>query len=147
MHDDVPKITFDLFTLHNTAWDLLTELKAEFTEIIGPELLNYVPREELLPYVVGYVFSTAAGRQDIETKSESVDTLIDAAAKHVGEFLAEGRGRVVKEGSKAKVGSQEVADLEFTKTDPWRLDKLMSALQKEASRRGMGGGGEQCPMQ
>ncbi|KAJ4308456.1 hypothetical protein N0V84_012091 [Fusarium piperis] len=129
-------------------WTLLTELKEEFTRIIGPEFLKYIPREELLPYVVGYVFSTAAGRRDIETKSESVDILIDAAAKYVGEFLAEGSGRVVKEGSKAKVKSRDVADLEFNKPDPWRLDKLMSDIQKGfANMGGRGQGGEECPMQ
>ncbi|RSM00094.1 hypothetical protein CEP52_009325 [Fusarium oligoseptatum] len=93
VHDDVPKITFDLFTLHNTAWDLLTKLKAEFTKIMGPEFLKYVPREELLPYVAGYVFSTAAGRQDIETKAESVDTLINAAGRLMAELQKEAARR------------------------------------------------------
>ncbi|UPK99330.1 hypothetical protein LCI18_010265 [Fusarium solani-melongenae] len=110
VHDDVPKITFDLFTLHNT--------------IMGPEFLKCVPREELLPYVAGYVFSTAAGRQDIETKTE----LINAAGRFVEGFLAKGKGRVVKEGSKATVKPQEVSNIQFNATEPWGLDQLMSEL-------------------
>lgn len=150
VHDDVPKITFDPFTLHNTAWDLLTKLKAEFAKIMGPEFLKYVPREELLPYVAGYVFSTAAGRQDIETKTESVDILINAAGRFVEGFLAKGKGRVVKEGSKATVKPQEVSNIQFNATEPWGLDQLMSELQREAGRLGRGGRGgrgEECPVQ
>ncbi|EEU48956.1 uncharacterized protein NECHADRAFT_75637 [Fusarium vanettenii 77-13-4] len=148
VHDDVPKITFDLFTLHNAAWDLLTKLKGEFTKVMGTEFLRYVPREELLPFVVGYVFSTAAGRQDIETKTESVDILINAAGRFVKGFLEKGKGTVVKEGSKAIVKPQEVANIQFNATEPWGLDHLMAELQREAGRRGGGrGGGEQCPTQ
>ncbi|KAM6532461.1 hypothetical protein FSOLCH5_001884 [Fusarium solani] len=141
VRDDVPKITFDFFTLHNTAGDLLTKLKAKFTKIMGPEFLKYVPREELLPYVAGYVFSTAAGRQDIETKTESVDILIDAAARFVEGFLAKGKGRVVKGGSKATVKPQEVSNIQFNATEPWGLDQLMSELQRKAGRLGRGGRG------
>ncbi|RMJ04643.1 hypothetical protein CDV36_014687 [Fusarium kuroshium] len=151
VHDDVPKLTFDLFTLHNSAWELLKELKDEFTEVIGPEFTRFIPREELLPYVVGYTFSTAAGRADIQTKSESADVLIDAAAKHIGEFLEEGRGRVIKESSNVMVFPYEVSmsRLEFNGTDPWRLDKLMSDIQKAAVARGRrrGSDEEECPMQ
>ncbi|KAI8719775.1 hypothetical protein NCS52_00759500 [Fusarium sp. LHS14.1] len=148
VHDDVPKITFDLFTLHNIAWDLLTKLKGEFTKVMGTEFLRYVPREELLPFVVGYVFSTAAGRPDIETKTESKDILINAAGRFVKGFLEKGKGTVVKEGSKAMVKPQEVANIQFNATEPWGLDHLMAELQKEAGRRGGGrGGGEQCPTQ
>lgn len=148
VHDDVPKITFDLFTLHNTAWDLLTKLKGEFTKVMGTEFLRYVPREELLPFVVGYVFSTAAGRQDIETKTESTDILINAAGRFVKGFLEKRKGTIVKEASKAMVKPQEVANIQFNATEPWGLDHLMAELQREAGRRGGGrGGGEQCPTQ
>lgn len=152
VHDDVPKITFDLFTLHNTAWDLLAKLKAEFTKVLGTEFLRYVPREELLPFVVGYVFSTAAGRPDIETKTESKDILINAAGRFVEGFLAKGKGRVVKEARTATVRPQEVANIQFNATEPWGLDHLMAELQRQAGRVGRGGRGgrggeEECPVQ
>lgn len=58
-------MTFDYFTMHDTAWALLAELKEEFTRLVGVEFLQYVPQEHKLPFVVGSVFSTAAGREGV----------------------------------------------------------------------------------
>ncbi|KAM0441305.1 hypothetical protein ACHAPT_000614 [Fusarium lateritium] len=143
---EIPKLTFDHFTLHNTAWALLTELKDDFTRIFGVDFLRYIPRESVLPFVVGYVFSTAAGRKDVQESAEPVDTMIDAAGEYVGRFLAEGRGRVVKDGSGAVVSPEEVADLDSYGADPWRMDKLLSEIQKQIGR-GLPSGGRECPMQ
>ncbi|RBQ65615.1 hypothetical protein FVER14953_06010 [Fusarium verticillioides] len=61
INSEVPRITFNYFTMHNIAWFLLTDLKRASTAEVGPEFLNYIPSEDQLPFVVGYVFSTTSG--------------------------------------------------------------------------------------
>ncbi|KAF4978473.1 hypothetical protein FZEAL_5159 [Fusarium zealandicum] len=134
---EIPLIAFDYFTMHNTAWTLLKQLKEEFTRIHGAEFLQYIPQEDKLPYVVGYTFSTAAGRKGLQDKdlAEPIDTLLNAAAEVTSEFLIKGHGRVVDDRSKAKVEPEEVADLEFRDFDPWRMEKLKSEIRKMRSTR------------
>ncbi|KAM5380809.1 hypothetical protein ACJZ2D_003333 [Fusarium nematophilum] len=138
IHAEIPLITFDYFTMHNTAWAFLTKLKEEFTRIFGVGFLQYIPQEDKLPFVVGYVFSTAAGRKSLnsEEEAEPVDSFINAAAQVMRVFLESGQGRVIKDVSETTVKPEEVADLEFTQHDPWRLDKLMAVVQKESRSRG-----------
>ncbi|KAG9504781.1 hypothetical protein J7337_004759 [Fusarium musae] len=61
INSEVPRITFNYFTMYNIAWFLLTDLKRASTAEVGPEFLNYIPSEDQLPFVVGYVFSTTSG--------------------------------------------------------------------------------------
>ncbi|KAH8685022.1 hypothetical protein BGZ61DRAFT_507303 [Ilyonectria robusta] len=105
---------------------------------------------DILPYVVGYVFSTAAGRTGLtsEDKGEAVDAGIDAAAKLMRKFLEDGRGRVVKEQAETEVRPEELKDADFGDLDPWRMDRMMTKIKKESQTGGgRGGAGEECPMQ
>jgi hypothetical protein len=145
-------ITFDYFTMHNTAWNLLEELKEKFARIHGVEFLQYMPQEDKLPFVVGYTFSTAAGRKGLkdEDNAEPVDSFINAAAELLHGFLIKGQGRVVKDRSETKVEPEELANLEFKDYDPWRMDKLMAEVRKMSRTMGgldAGAGGKDCPVQ
>jgi hypothetical protein len=145
-------ITFDYFTMHNTAWTFLKELKEKFTRIHGVEFLQYIPQEDKLPFVVGYTFSTAAGRKDLkdEDNAEPVDSFINAAAELLYGFLIKGQGRVLKDRSKTKVEPEELANQEFKDYDPWRMDKLMAEVRKMSRTMGgldTGAGGQNCPVQ
>lgn len=150
IHAEVPDIVFNYFTMHNSAWKFLTELKEEFIRLWGAGFLQYVPTEDKLPYVVGYVFSTAAGRTGLtsEDKGEAVDAGIDAAAKLMRKFLEDGRGRVVKEQAETEVRPEELKDADFGDLDPWRMDRMMTKIKKESQTSGgRRGAGEECPMQ
>ncbi|KAL6407653.1 hypothetical protein AUP68_08674 [Ilyonectria robusta] len=116
----------------------------------GAGFLQYVPTEDKLPYVVGYVFSTAAGRTGLisEDKGEAVDAGIDAAVKLMRKFLEDGRGRVVKEQAETEVRPEELKDADFGDLDPWRMDRMMTKIKKESQTSGgRRGAGEECPMQ
>ncbi|KAH7111944.1 hypothetical protein B0J13DRAFT_659526 [Dactylonectria estremocensis] len=145
-------ISFDYFTMHNTAWAFLGELKKEFTRLRGTQFLQYVPAEDKLPFVVGYVFSTAAGRTGFanEERGDSVEDLINAAGKVLCDFLTKGHGRAVENRSKTIVEPEELADIEFGNYDPWGMDKLIAKIEKMGlTSGGMGGGagGQDCPVQ
>jgi hypothetical protein len=88
-------ITFDYFTMHNSAWFLLNVFIEKFTRIHGVEFLQYIPQEDKLPFVVGYTFSTAAGRKGLkdEEKAQPVDSFLNVAAESIREFLIKGQGR------------------------------------------------------
>jgi hypothetical protein len=45
--------------------------------------------------VVGFVFSTAAGRKDVETRGVPSEELRKIAAKEMKGFLEEGKGGVI----------------------------------------------------
>ncbi|KAH7117359.1 hypothetical protein EDB81DRAFT_818257 [Dactylonectria macrodidyma] len=111
IHAEIPDIVFNYFTVYNSAWNFLTELKEEFTRLLG------------LPYVVGYVFFTAAGRRGLisDDKGEAVDAGIDAAAKEQAE---------------TEVEPEELKDAEFGDLDPQARGGF-----------GRGGAGEDCPVQ
>ncbi|KAH7109943.1 hypothetical protein EDB81DRAFT_832677 [Dactylonectria macrodidyma] len=152
IHAEIPDIVFNYFTMHNSAWNFLTELKEEFTSLLGVGFLQYIPTEDKLPYVVGYVFSTAAGRRGLtsDDKGEAVDAGIDAAARVMRKFLEDGHGRVVKEQAETEVEPEELKDAEFGDLDPWRLDRLMTKIKKESQAIGgfgRGGAEEDCPVQ
>jgi hypothetical protein len=145
-------ITFDYFTMHNTAWILLKELKEKFTRINGVEFLQYIPQEDKLPFVVGYTFSTAAGRKGLEDegKAQPVDSFLNVAGESIREFLIKGQGRVVKDRSKKKVEHEELASMEFKDYDPWRMDRLLSEIKKTSHTMGVlgtGAEGQDCPVQ
>jgi len=50
-----------------------------------------------MPFVVGFVFSTAAGKKDIETDGVPSEELLKIAAQVTGKFLEEGKGSVITE--------------------------------------------------
>lgn len=42
LQKEIPRLTFNYFSMHFIAWDLLTKLKEAFTKAVGPEFLQYV---------------------------------------------------------------------------------------------------------
>ncbi|KAL7760548.1 hypothetical protein ACKLNR_010638 [Fusarium oxysporum f. sp. zingiberi] len=52
VNSEIPRISFNFFTMHNIAWSLLTDLKRALTAGVGPEFLTYVHSEDQLPFVV-----------------------------------------------------------------------------------------------
>lgn len=136
--------------MHNTTWSLLTELKEEFTRLVGAFFLQNIPTEDKLPYVVGYIVVTAAGRTGLgdDEVTETVLDLMISLAEILHGFLEAGHGRTIKENEKTRVEPEEVVDLEFEGHSQWAMEKLMAEIKKMGSSYGSGGAGEQgCPMQ
>jgi hypothetical protein len=93
---EIPDITFDYFAMHDKCWELMLRLKDAFDNVIGADLTRqWSAQQSNLPFVVGFVFSTAAGRKDIDTKGVPSEQLLVLAAGTVGRFLEEGNGKVI----------------------------------------------------
>ncbi|KAG7431264.1 hypothetical protein Forpi1262_v007347 [Fusarium oxysporum f. sp. raphani] len=94
VNSEFPRISFNFFTMHNIAWSLLTDLKRALTARVGPEFLTYVHSEDQLPFVVGYLSSTAAGHGSFDVRERSVgnDRFLNVATEVMDEFLYEGKG-------------------------------------------------------
>lgn len=90
---EAPDITFDYVTMHQRCWDLMLRLKDAFDEVTGAEFgRQWAAQQKNLPFVVGFVFSTAAGRKDIDTKGAPNERMLNIAAETVEGFLGEGNG-------------------------------------------------------
>ncbi|KAF9765317.1 hypothetical protein IL306_002404 [Fusarium sp. DS 682] len=126
INSEVPRISFNYFTMHNVAWSLLTDLKRALTAEVGPKFLNYVPSEDQLPYVVGYVFSTASGHgnTDVRERQEGNDGFIDIATEVMAQFLKEGKGRVIREARETVVSEEEVEGIDVDGSDLWGTKKF-----------------------
>ncbi|KAF5987028.1 hypothetical protein FCOIX_1205 [Fusarium coicis] len=82
INSEIPRISFNYFTMHNIAWSLLADLKGAFTAEVGPEFLNYIPSENQLPVVVGYVFSTASGHgSDVRKRGVGNDRFLNVTTE------------------------------------------------------------------
>lgn len=150
LHREVSDTTFNYFTMHKTTWLLLTELKEEFTRLVGTSFLRNIPTEDKLPHVVGYIFVTAAGRTGLgdDEVTEPVLYFMTSSAKVLHAFLEAGHGSTIKEDEKTKVEPEEVVDLEFDGHDQWAMEKLMADIKKLSTSYGSEGSNEQgCPMQ
>ncbi|KAF5704324.1 hypothetical protein FMUND_12604 [Fusarium mundagurra] len=120
VNSEVPRISFNYFTMHNIAWSLLTDLKRALTAEVGPEFLNYVPSEDQLPFVVGYVFSTASGHgSDVRKRGVGSDRFLNVATEVMGEFLNEGKGKIIKEARETKVEPEDVEDVDVDGSELW----------------------------
>ncbi|KAF5561920.1 hypothetical protein FNAPI_3467 [Fusarium napiforme] len=120
INSEVPRISFNYFTMHNIAWSLLTDLKRAFTAEVGPEFLKYVPSEDQLPFVVGYVFSTASGHgSDVRKRGVGNDRFLNVATEVMEEFLHEGKGKIIKEARETKVEPEEVEDVDVDGSELW----------------------------
>ncbi|KAM0242051.1 hypothetical protein ACHAP5_007449 [Fusarium lateritium] len=115
LQKEIPRLTFNYFNMHYIAWNLLTKLKEAFTEAMGPSFLRYVPTEDQLPFVVGYVFSTSSGHgsSDVQERGLSNDALLDIATTVVREFLEDGEGRLIKEASEQRVEPEDVEGIDI----------------------------------
>ncbi|EWZ41146.1 uncharacterized protein FOBCDRAFT_291185 [Fusarium oxysporum Fo47] len=125
--------------MHNIAWSLLTDLKRALTAGVGPEFLTYVPFEYQLPFVVGYIFSTAAGHGNSDVRERSVgnDRFLNVATEAMDVFLYEGKGNVIKEARGAEVGLEDVEDVDVDGSELWGSRKLkMEQMDRDGHLRG-----------
>lgn len=121
VNSEIPRISFDYFTMHNIAWSFLTDLKRAFTAEVGPKFLNYIPSEDQLPFVVGYVFSTAAGHGSTDVRERGVgnDRFLNVATEVMDEFLHEGKGKIIKEVRETEVEPEDVEDVDVDGSELW----------------------------
>ncbi|KAH7248683.1 uncharacterized protein BKA55DRAFT_594575 [Fusarium redolens] len=96
LNSEILRISFNYFTMHNIAWSFLTDLKRALTTEVGPEFLKYIPSGDQLPFVVGYVFSTASGHgsSDVRERQMGNDRFVNVATEVMSEFLNEGKGKI-----------------------------------------------------
>ncbi|KAG5759355.1 hypothetical protein H9Q72_012525 [Fusarium xylarioides] len=120
INSEIPRISFNYFSMHNIAWSFLTDLKRALTAEVGPEFLNYVPSEDQLPFVVGYVFSTASGHgSDVRKRGVGNDRFLNVATEVMDEFLHEGKGGIIKEARETDVEPEEVWDIDVDGSESW----------------------------
>jgi hypothetical protein len=87
--------------MHDLCWELLERLKGRFSPIIADRSgKHWEAQKSNLPFVVGFVFSTAAGKKDIETNGVPSETLLNIAVEVTREFLEEGKGCVITDGGR-----------------------------------------------
>jgi hypothetical protein len=112
LQKEIPRLAFNYFSIHYITWNLLTKLKGAFAKAVGPEFLQYVHQ---LPFVVGYVFPKAAGQgsTDVQERRLRNDSLFDIAAIIVREFLADGKGGLIKEASEWLVEPEDVEGIDM----------------------------------
>jgi hypothetical protein len=96
---EAPEITFDYFTMHDLCWELLERMKEQFRPIIAQKSgKQWEAQKSNSPFVVGFVFSTAAGKGGIETNGVPSEELLSIAVGVTKAFLQEGKGRVITDG-------------------------------------------------
>jgi hypothetical protein len=92
----MPAIAFDYFAMHDQCWAFTERLRNAFGSIISEtSSKQWSSQKHNLPFVVGFVFPTAAGRKDIQTKNVPSEELLNIAAKEMKGFLEEGKGNVI----------------------------------------------------
>lgn len=99
---EIAHLEFDYFAIHNQCRELLLRLQAEEEKVTGPEFTKrYMSHgEHNLAFVVGFVFSTVAGKKDIVATTVSSTCLLEIAAETVNQWLSEGRGdAIIRTGS------------------------------------------------
>lgn len=94
---EIPNLSFDYFAIHNQCRDLLLLLQTEEEKVTGPEFTKrYMSHgEHNLSFVVGFVFSTLAGKKDIVTTTVSSTRFLEIAAETFDRWLAEGNGHAI----------------------------------------------------
>ena len=72
-------LDFDYFAIHNLCREVLLRVQTEDEKVTGPEFTRrYMSHgEHNLAFVVGFVFSTAAGKKDIDTVTVSSTRLLE----------------------------------------------------------------------
>ena len=114
LHAEAPEITFDYFTMHDLCWELMERMKEQFSPIIAAKSgKQWEAHKSNLPFVIGFVFSTAAGKKDIETDGVPSVELLKIAVQVTKKFLEEGKGNVITErgrleGQFESAGTEEV---------------------------------------
>ncbi|KAI4713823.1 hypothetical protein J4E89_001271 [Alternaria sp. Ai002NY15] len=130
LHAEAPEITFDYFTMHDLCWELMGRMKERFSPIIAAKSgKQWEAQKSNLPFVVGFVFSTAAGKKDIETDGVPSEELLKIAAQVTKKFLEEGKGSVVTETGRLEghfdsFGTEQVDMWKAEKKD-WKMHKML----------------------
>ncbi|PTB81969.1 hypothetical protein M440DRAFT_1323522, partial [Trichoderma longibrachiatum ATCC 18648] len=129
IQDEIPYISFNLFTMHGEAWILFERLKEGFTRAPGLGPLPFKSHE--LPLMTGLAFALASGHMSLQgdARIERSDMLLHIAADIMQEFLQEGHGRTVQETAAKEVRPEEMDGLESDSIDPWELKKLKPLLR------------------
>ncbi|EDU44421.1 conserved hypothetical protein [Pyrenophora tritici-repentis Pt-1C-BFP] len=93
---EIKDITFDYFAMHDICWELLGRMRNECRPYIAERsATQWENQKDNLPFIVGFVFSTAAGRKDIETKGLPNEELLKTVTGVMNAFLEEGKGTVI----------------------------------------------------
>lgn len=124
IHAEVAELSFDYFTMHNKAWAFLVSIKDVFVKMFGTRISQYLDQETQLPYVVGYIFKVAAGRDTLSDR-EGEESVLNLAAEILRTFLLNGHGRVIKAQAAKNVTPEEVAGLKFDDDDPWCIEYMV----------------------
>lgn len=88
--------------MHDVCCSLLIDIKQRFDLTVPDTLTPFIPDKDKIPWVVGFVFSTAAGKLDIDRSAMPTLDLLHDAAEVVQKRLNTGLGTVIKEGPKKK---------------------------------------------
>lgn len=101
---EIADLDFDYFAIHNLCRELLLRLQTEEEKVTGPGFTKrYMSQgEHNLAFVVGFVFSTVAGKKDIVATTVSSTRLLEIAAETFNQWLSEGKGNTI-----TNTGSEE----------------------------------------
>lgn len=101
---EIADLDFDYFAIHNSCRELLLRLQTEEEKVTGPGFTKrYMSQgEHNLAFVVGFVFSTVAGKKDIVATTVSSTRLLEIAAETFNQWLSEGKGNTI-----TNTGSEE----------------------------------------
>ena len=96
---EIPELVFDYFAIHKLCREVLLRLLAEDEKLKGSEFTRkyrQLKEEQQLAFVVGLVFSTAAGKKNIfVSNTESSTFLLETASETFNQWLSEGRGSAI----------------------------------------------------
>ena len=95
---EIPSLEFDYFAIHNLCRELLLRLQTEEEKVTGGPgfTKSYMSHgEHNLAFVVGFVFSTLAGKKNIVESTVSSTRLLEIAAETCNQWLKEGRGKSI----------------------------------------------------
>ncbi|KAL7809309.1 hypothetical protein V8C44DRAFT_350489 [Trichoderma aethiopicum] len=130
IQDEIPDISFNLFTMHSEAWNLFERLREGFTRAPGLGPLPF--KSDELPLMASLAFTLASGHMSLQgdARIERSDMLLHIAADIMQEFLQERRGRTVQETAAKEVRPEEVDGLKSDSFDPWGLKRLEPLLRR-----------------
>ncbi|KAL8851246.1 MAG: hypothetical protein Q9221_003877 [Calogaya cf. arnoldii] len=105
---EIADLEFDYFAIHNHCRELLLCLQTEEEKVTGPGFTRSYRShgQHNLAFVVGFVFSTLAGKKDIIAKTISSTRLLEIAAETCNQWLSEGKGSAITD----RASEEEIID-------------------------------------
>jgi hypothetical protein len=61
LQKEIPRLTSNYFRIHYIVWNLPAKFKEAFAKAVGPNVIQYIPTEDQLQYVIVDIFSTTTG--------------------------------------------------------------------------------------